>query len=44
LTLAIPIAAQYSFKLVGVTGIKFKQGSDFDAISLSYQYRWNKKK
>jgi hypothetical protein len=43
LTLAIPIAAQHSLKLVGVTGIKFKQGPDFDAISLSYQFRWNKK-
>ena len=44
LVLAIPIAAQHSFKLVGVTGIKFKQGSDFDAISISYQYRWINKK
>lgn len=43
LTLAIPIAAQHSLKLVGVSGIRFKQGPDFDAISLSYQFRWNKK-
>ena len=43
LVLAIPIAAQHSFKLVGVTGIKFKQGSDFDAVSLTYQFRWNRK-
>ncbi len=43
LTLAIPIAAQHSLKLVGVSGIRFKQGPDFDAISLSYQFRWNRK-
>jgi len=43
LILAIPIAAQHSLKLVGVTGIKFKQGPDFDAVSLSYQFRWNRK-
>ena len=43
LTLAIPIAKQHSLKLVGMSGIRFKQGPDFDAVSLAYQFGWNKK-
>ena len=44
LILAVPIAGQHSLKLSGISGIRFKQGPDFDAISLTYQYRWVRKK
>jgi len=43
LIVALPINSNHSLKLAGLSGIRFKQGPDFDAISLSYQYRWNKK-
>lgn len=43
LTLAIPLAPQHSLKLVGLSGIRFKQGPDFDAVTISYQYMWNRK-
>ena len=44
LTYTIPIAKQHSLKLTGVTGVRLKQGGDFDAVSLSYQYRWTEKR
>jgi hypothetical protein len=43
LIVAIPIKSNHSLKLSGLSGIRFKQGSDFDAVSLSYQFRWNRK-
>lgn len=39
---AVPIAKKHTLKFAYITGFRFNRGSDFDAISLSYQYRWNK--
>lgn len=38
---AIPFGFKHSLKLAYVTGFRFEKGSDFDAFSISYQYRWN---
>ena len=43
LIVAMPIKANHSLKLSGLSGIRFKKGPDFDAISLSYQFMWNRK-
>lgn len=40
---ALPIK-QHALKLGFVSGIRFEKGSDFDAVTLTYQYRWNKNK
>jgi hypothetical protein len=39
-TLAVPVAARHTFKLTGVTGVRVERGPDFDAIALTYNYRW----
>lgn len=44
LTLAAPLGPHHTIRLTGVTGFRLEQGSDFDAIALSYQYRWIKMK
>lgn len=41
---AIPMNKRNTLKLGYISGIRFKQGSDFDAISVTYQYGWNNKK
>lgn len=43
LIVALPINSNHSLKLSGLSGIRFKQGPDFDAVSLSYQFMWNRK-
>jgi len=40
---ALPIAKKHTLKFAYNSGIRFKRGPDFDAISLGYQYRWNNK-
>lgn len=40
---ALPIAKGHTLKFAYISGIRFKRGPDFDALSISYQYRWNKK-
>ena len=40
---ALPIAEKHTLKFAYNSGIRFKKGPDFDAISLAYQYRWNNK-
>jgi hypothetical protein len=40
LTLSIPLARRHSLQLFPQTAIRSGKGSDFDAISLAYQYRW----
>ena len=40
---ALPIAQKHTLKFAYNSGIRFKKGPDFDAISLGYQYRWNNK-
>lgn len=39
-TLAVPVATHHTLRLTGVSGIRIEQGADFDAVALSYQYRW----
>ncbi len=43
LTFALPLNAQHSLKFNAVSGIRIREGGDFDAFSLIYQYRWNNK-
>ena len=38
---ALPLAKQHTIRFAYITGIRFNKGGDFDAFSLSYQYRWN---
>lgn len=40
---ALPIAKEHTLKFAYISGVRFKRGPDFDALSVSYQYRWNKK-
>ena len=40
---ALPVAKKHTLKFAYNSGIRFKRGPDFDAISLGYQYRWNNK-
>ena len=40
---ALPLAKEQTLKFSYISGIRFKRGPDFDALSISYQYRWNKK-
>lgn len=49
LTYALPINPSHALKFSVASGIRFKQGGDFDAFSVSYVYAWldkspNKKK
>jgi hypothetical protein len=38
--LAVPIGIQHSLKFVLDSGVRLERGPDFDAIGVSYQYRW----
>jgi hypothetical protein len=40
---AMPLSLQHSLKFSVLTGIRLEEGADFDAFSLSYQYRWGGK-
>ena len=42
LNLGVPIGPHHTIRLTGFSGIRLERGSDFDAIVLSYQYRWIK--
>ncbi len=39
---SFPIHPHHSLKLTAVTARRFEQGADFDALSLAYQFMWNK--
>ena len=39
-TLAIPLGGGHSLKLVLNSGARIERGPDFDAIAVTYQYRW----
>ena len=43
LTYAVPIAKAHTLRITGATSIAFEEGADFDALALSYQYRWIRK-
>ena len=40
LTFAYPINKQHSIKIFGNSGINTRYGSDFDALSVAWQYNW----
>ena len=40
LTFAYPINKQHSIKVFGNSGINTRYGSDFDALSVAWQYNW----
>ncbi len=42
LTFAVPLGQDHVLRLTGVTGVRLERGSDFDAVVLTYQYRWIK--
>ena len=39
-TFALPVAKRHTLKLSGFTGVRVERGPDFNAVVLSYQYRW----
>jgi len=41
---SFPIAFRSSLKLGAVTSIRFERGSDYNGLSVAYQYRWLKQK
>jgi len=42
LTCAVPIGQHHLIRVSGISGIRLERGSDFDAVALTYQYRWIK--
>ena len=40
---AIPFAKKHAIKITYSSGIRFEKGPDFNAIAVSYQYRWNRR-
>jgi hypothetical protein len=42
MTFAVPFGQHHVLRLTGVTGVRLERGSDFDAVALTYQYRWIK--
>jgi len=40
---ALPFAKKHTLKFAYNSGIRLKRGPDFNALTLSYQYRWNNK-
>lgn len=41
---SFPVSVRSSLKLGALSSIRFERGSDFNGITLAYQYRWLKKK
>ena len=41
---SFPLSFRSSLKLGAVTSIRFERGSDYNGLSLAYQYRWLKQK
>jgi len=42
-TVAVPLGLHHSIKLFGFAAIRMDKGSDYDLISLAYQFRWGGK-
>jgi hypothetical protein len=40
LTLAFPIGVRHTLRMVGASGVRLQKGPDFDALAVTYQYRW----
>jgi len=43
LTYVLPLGQHHALKFAALTGIRIEKGPDFDAITVSYQYRWSKR-
>jgi hypothetical protein len=43
LTAAFPLSAHHSIKAIVVSGARIEKGPDYDAVGLTYQYRWGGK-
>ena len=43
-TYALPVSFRSTLKFGLITSVRFERGSDFNGISLAYQYRWLNKK
>jgi hypothetical protein len=41
-TFSIPVSIHHSLKILASTGVSTRTGSDFNSISLIWQYRWGK--
>ena len=39
-TLAFPLSLNHTLRLVAASAVRLQKGADFDALALSYQYRW----
>ena len=39
-TVAVPLARQHTLKFVLASGARVERGPDFDAVAVSYQFRW----
>ena len=39
-TLTVPVNRRQSVKLLYISGLKTRIGSDFDTVSVVYQFRW----
>jgi hypothetical protein len=39
-TLVMPLTSRHTLKLTGMTGVRHERGPDFDAVAMTYQYRW----
>ena len=40
LTFAAPVARSHTLRLTAISGARVERGADFDAVGVSYQYRW----
>ena len=39
-TLAFPLNLNHTLRLVGASAVRLQKGADFDALAVTYQYRW----
>jgi hypothetical protein len=44
LTYSLPLNIHHALRFTAVSGIRFEEGGDFDAVGITYQYRWNNQK
>ena len=40
LTAAVPVAPRHTLRFVLASGTRIEKGPDYDALGVSYQYRW----
>lgn len=43
LTYAQPMGKKHAIKFTAVSGVRLERGPDFDAVGITYQYRWQNK-